>query len=142
MWPKLKALQCRLGLPACKGLNSSLSLNHVICPSILHQLPNISHPSWPLGTLWISLLFTMSNGQELTEVPEGKVSAVHAALGRRSQTRFDLRGISAVNKAAPEHGIAPTSPWRSLGGGPGRRSSFVRASARVYGRRGRESPAP
>lgn len=44
----------------------------------------------------------MSNGQELTEVPEGKVSAVHAALGRRSQTLFDLRGIAAVNKAAPE----------------------------------------
>lgn len=75
------------------GLNSCLSLNHVICMSILHQLPNISHPSWPLETLWISLLFTMSNRQELAEVPEEKVSVVQAALGRHSQTRFDLQRI-------------------------------------------------
>lgn len=90
---ELEVLWCGLGLLACAGLNSWLSLNHVICLSILHQLPNISHPSWPLETLWISLLFTMSNGQELTEVPEEKVSVVQAALGRHSQTRFDLQRI-------------------------------------------------
>lgn len=93
MQPNLEALPCGLGLPARTGLDSWLPLNHVICLSILHQLPNISHPSWPLETLWISLLFTMSNGQELTEVPEEKVSVVQAALGRHSQTCFDLRRI-------------------------------------------------
>lgn len=112
LWPSQRAL----------GLNSSISLNHVICLSILHQLPNISHPSWPLGTLWISLLFTMSNGQELTEVPEGKVSAVHAALGRPSQTFFDLRQIAAVNKAAPEQRHQPGASPSSLEVAP-----FVRA---------------
>lgn len=85
--------QWGVGLPARVGLNSLFSLNHVICLSILHQLPNISHPSRPLETLWISLLFTMSNGQELTEVPEEKVSVVQAALGRNSQPRFDLQRI-------------------------------------------------
>lgn len=146
-WPKLTALGCGFGLPARAGLNSWLSLNHVICLSILHQLPNISHPSWPLETLWISLLFTMSNGQELTEVPEEKVSVVQAALGRRSQPRFDLRGISAVNKAArgaaasprcPFGGAAPTAPV-PIPAPPGCNSCW---SLGVYGRGGRESPGP
>lgn len=56
----------------------------------------------------------MSNGQELTEVPEGKVSAVHAALGRRSQTLFDLQGIAAVNKAALEQQQQPRASPSSL----------------------------
>lgn len=90
---KVKGATMGVALPARVGLNSLPSLNHVICLSILHQLPNISHPSRPLETLWISLLFTMSNGQELTEVPEEKVSVVHAALGRNSQPRFDLQRI-------------------------------------------------
>lgn len=80
------------------GQNSSRFLNHVISPGILHKLPNPSLRPRPVGTLRVFPLFKMSNGKELREVPEEKVSIVQAALGRDFQACFDLQRIYPVYK--------------------------------------------